>query len=341
MCNADGICKLHLALLCKARSYNVLCNITCRICSGTVNLRRVLAGECTAAVTTYTAVRIDDDLSAGQTAVTYRAADNKTAGRVYIILRILIDELRRNDRLHNIFDHILANLLQRDSLAVLRGNNDGVDALHRVAVVFRRHLRLAVRAEIVKRAVLADFCQLLCKLMRQRDGQRHQLRGLIAGIAEHHALVARANEVVLVSGAVFRLKGFVHAHCNVRGLHVNGGQHRAGRTIEARIRRIVTDLFDDFTRNRIDVHIALGGNLAHHVHHTGRRRHFASYMRGRVFRHDVVENCIGNLVANLVRVAFGHGFRCKKMFVVHVLLLYSFHSQPLQGIFGKKEPLKR
>ncbi len=66
----------------------------------------------------------------------------------------------------------------------------------------------------------------------------------------------------------------------------------------------------------IDVHIALGGNLAHHVYHTGRRRHFASYMRGRVFRHDVVENCIGNLVANLVRVAFGHGFRCKKMFVI-------------------------
>ena len=224
---------------------------------------------------------------------------------------------------------------------MLRGNNDGVDALYRIAVVFRRHLRLAIRAEVVKRTVLADFCQLLCQLMCQRDGQRHQLRSLIAGITEHHALVARADEVVLVSGAVFRLKGFVHAHCNVRGLHVDGGQHRAGRAVEARIRRIITDFFDDLARDCIDVHIALGGNLAHHVHHAGRRRHFASHMCGRVFCHDVVENCIGNLVANLVRVAFGHGFRCKKMFVVHVCSFTLFTHSPHKEFSEKKNRSKR
>ena len=48
--NADSVCKLNLALLCKACGNNILCNIACCIGSAAVNLRRVLAGESTAAV---------------------------------------------------------------------------------------------------------------------------------------------------------------------------------------------------------------------------------------------------------------------------------------------------
>ena len=67
LCHANGIGELDLALVCEASCDDVFGDITCSISSRTVNLGRVLAGECTAAVRSRTAVGVDDNLSAGQT----------------------------------------------------------------------------------------------------------------------------------------------------------------------------------------------------------------------------------------------------------------------------------
>jgi hypothetical protein len=55
----------------------------------------------------------------------------------------------------------------------------------------------------------------------QGDGQRHQLRGLVAGVAEHHALIAGAVLELRIL-AVFVFQGLVHAQGDVAGLLVDG-----------------------------------------------------------------------------------------------------------------------
>ena len=59
----------------------------------------------------------------------------------------------------------------------------------------------------------------MVQLVRQRDRRGHQLRRFIAGIAEHHSLVAGA--------------AGVDAHGDVAGLFVDGGDHGAGVGVEA------------------------------------------------------------------------------------------------------------
>src|SRR5262249_51305981 len=80
--NADSVSDLDRAAIGKAGSNNVLCEIACGISGGTVDLGRVLAGECAAAMGRRTAVGVDDDLAARQAGIAVRSADDELAGRV-------------------------------------------------------------------------------------------------------------------------------------------------------------------------------------------------------------------------------------------------------------------
>ena len=80
--NADGVGYLDLALGCQTGGYDIFRNIAAGVSGGTVHFGRVFAGECAAAVRSCAAVGINDDFTAGQTAVALRAADNEAAGRV-------------------------------------------------------------------------------------------------------------------------------------------------------------------------------------------------------------------------------------------------------------------
>ena len=95
MCNADCISKLYFATVCQISSYNILCNIPCCIRCGTVYLRWVFTAECTAAVTSRTAISIYNNLSTSQTAVTLWATNDKPTSRVDIILRVFVQHFRR------------------------------------------------------------------------------------------------------------------------------------------------------------------------------------------------------------------------------------------------------
>ena len=80
--NADGVGNLDLTLGCQTGGNDVFRNIAAGIGGGTVDFGRVFAGECATAVWGCTTVGIDDDFTAGQTAVALRTADNEAAGRV-------------------------------------------------------------------------------------------------------------------------------------------------------------------------------------------------------------------------------------------------------------------
>ena len=80
--DADRVRELHLALRGDARGDDVLRDVARRVGGRAVDLRRILARERAAAVRRRAAVRVDDDLAAGEARVAVRAADLEAAGRV-------------------------------------------------------------------------------------------------------------------------------------------------------------------------------------------------------------------------------------------------------------------
>src|SRR6478736_4562777 len=73
--DADGVRQLHLALLGETRGDDVLRDVSRSVGRRAVDLGRILAGKRTASVRSRTAVRVDDDLAAGNAGVAVRSAN--------------------------------------------------------------------------------------------------------------------------------------------------------------------------------------------------------------------------------------------------------------------------
>ena len=99
-------------------------------------------------MTCHTAVGIDNDLTSGQTGVTLRAADNKTAGRIDIVFGIIVQHFCRYDRFNNMLHNISADLLHRNFRRMLRRNDYSVDTYGLTVVVFNCNLSFAIRTQI-------------------------------------------------------------------------------------------------------------------------------------------------------------------------------------------------
>ncbi len=134
--------------------------------------------------------------------------------------------------------------------------------------------------------------------MRQRDGQRHQLGRLAAGVAEHHALVARAARV--------------HAHRDVGALLVDVGDYRARLCVEAIGGVRIADIPDHIARHLLQIHIRIGGDLAHNVHKARAGRCLAGHAAVWILLQHCVQNRIRDLIADLIGMPLGDGFGCKQ-----------------------------
>src|SRR5690606_26128679 len=93
--DADCVGDLDFAPVGDTRSHDVLGDVARVVTSRTINLRRILAAECAAAVTTHAAVGVDDDLATGETGVAAGTADDETARGVDEVLGVLVEEVRR------------------------------------------------------------------------------------------------------------------------------------------------------------------------------------------------------------------------------------------------------
>ncbi len=105
---------------------------------------------------------------------------------------------RRNDVVDDPLANLAANDLERNVRIVLGRDDDRVDPNGPVALVLDGNLRLAVGPQVRDVAVLAGRGEHAAQVVRQRDRQRHQRVGLAARVAEHHALVAGADQLVRV-----------------------------------------------------------------------------------------------------------------------------------------------
>ena len=140
---------------------------------------------------------------------------------------------------------------------------------------------------------LANLGQFLGEAVRQRNRRRHQLWRLVRGEAEHHALVAGAESV--------------HALRNIGALAVDRRDHSAGVAVKAFESIVIADLANRLADQRLKVHIGLGCNLAGNDDESGAGQRLARDTAQRVLRKAGIENHVGDLISNLVRMTFGHG----------------------------------
>ena len=197
------------------------------------------------------------------------------------------------------------------------GNDDSIHADGLFVLVLDGDLRLSVRAQVRQQPRTAHLREAHGKLLRQNGGERHQFGRFRNGIAEHHALVARTDLIGDVSARLSLHRG-VHAQRDVRTLAVNGGDNGEG-IVGKSLAVHVSDVLDRVAHDLGNVHIAVGGKLAHHEHHSRGGAAFDRHAGIFVLGEDGVQHRVRDLIAHLIGMTFRHAFAGKK--VSHCLLL--------------------
>ena len=105
----------------------------------------------------------------------------------------------------------------------------------------------------------------------------------------------------------------VSAQCDIGALAVDVGDHGAGVSIKAVLCTGVTDIRDDLADDLLEIDIAVGGDLAHNVDQTGGSAGLAGHAGIGIVGQDLVQDGIGDLVADLVRMSLGDGLRSKQV----------------------------
>ncbi len=139
---------------------------------------------------------------------------------------------------------VAADLLRPHLGRVLRRDHDRVDPPRQAIGVLDSHLRLPVGAQVGKPAALPLLREPPNELVRERDCQRHQLRRLVTGVADHHPLVAGTQQAIGIdlTGEFPRLERLVDAEGDIGGLLLDGVQHAACLPVEAEVGTVVADL---------------------------------------------------------------------------------------------------
>lgn len=308
--DANGVGDLEQAAAGEASRDDRLGRLAGNVRARAVNLGRVLTGEGTTTVGTPTAVSVDNNLTTSQTGVTVRATDNEAARRVQVEDGVGVEVLFRDNLLDDFVHQVFGNLLVGDGFVVLSGDQDGVHTLrdHGTAFVFvlNGDLGLTIRAHPRAGAILTDDGEAVAELGRQHVGERHQRLGLIRSVAEHVTLVTGTNLFIRLGTHT------VNALANVRGLLVEADEHLALVTIQTDVIRDETNVTADLSHDGFVINLRLGGDFTENHNHVGLRRRFARNLGIRVLFEARVEDTVGNLIRELIRVSFVDGFRGEK-----------------------------
>lgn len=255
--NTDGVRELDEGSLGEAGSDEGLGDPSGSVRGGSVDLGPVLSGESSTTVGSPTTVRVDDDLSAGETGVTLRATDDESARRLDVVDGSVVEEVLGDDGLDDLLEDLGSEVLGRDLLGVLRGDDDGVDSegndrAVRLLLVLDGDLRLRVGSEPAERTVSSGSGHRGVELVRERDRQGHHLGRLVRGVAEHDTLV---------TGTDLLERTVVETLRNVRGLLLDGNEDVARLVVETLVRVVVADLLDRVSDDRLVVDLGSGRDL--------------------------------------------------------------------------------
>ena len=243
------------------------------------------------------------------------AADHEAPGRINIKLSILIHQFPGDHLVKHILFNIGVDLLLGNIIAVLGGKHYRIQANRpAILIIFHRHLRFPVGTQIRKDSVLTHLSQLPGQLMGQGNGIRHIFFRFIGSKAEHHALIPGADGSQLFLGhpVLLRLQRLVHAHGNIRGLLIYGGDYPAGIAVKTVLCAIVPNFPDGFPHYLLQIHISLGSNFSHHQNQPGGNRRLAGYAAHGILLQHSIQHRIRNLIAHFVRMAFRYRLRSEK-----------------------------
>jgi len=169
------------------------------------------------------------------------------------------------------------------------------------------YLGLAVGAQVSHCAIATKLGHLLAQTVGKDAGHGHQLGSLVRRIAEHETLVTSAN--LLLSGSTARL---VDSLGNVGGLLLNGNHDVAGLVVEALGRVVVADLLDSTTDDLLVIEVGVGRDLAKDHDHAGLGGSLAANTAVGILAKALVQDGIGNLIADLIRVSLADRLACKE-----------------------------
>ena len=272
------------------------------------------------------AVGVDDDLAPRDARVAVRAADDEFPRRVHVQQVVVADKVgqlvarplqacldtRYEDAAHVVFDafaHLTFGLLFRhvaagtDEFVVLGGDHDGVYPYRASRlVVLDGHLALGVGPEIGHFVVLApQYGELLHDDLGEYQRRGHVFARLVAGVAEHDALVAGSLLFVL----------FHDALVDVGALLVDGGEDAAGVSVEHVVAPGIADAVDDASGDVLYIDVCFRTHFAGNYYQSRRAEGFARHLRFGVAAKEFVEYRVGYLVRDFVGVPFRNGFRRK------------------------------
>ena len=281
-----------------------------------IHLAGILAAEGAAAVGAVAAVGIHNDLAPGQAAVARRPAQHKAAGGVDVIAGVLVQQPRRDHLIDHFLAHGVGDLLLADGFVMLGGDHHRVHGHGHAVLIGDGHLRLAVRTHPGQGAVLAHLGHAAGQPLGQ--GQRHggHFLGFIAGKAKHHALVARA---LLMIGSGGNALGDIGA------LAMHGGDDGAGIRVKAQRGIVIADIADHLAGDLFHVALAVCRDFTHDHHQTRGGAALARHAGGGILAQHFVQDGVGDLVAHLVGMSFGHAFRGKEL--SHSVCPFCIHAQ--------------
>ncbi len=196
----------------------------------------------------HSAVRVDNDFSARQASVGHRPADLEAPAWVDQVRGLIVQQVRGHHLPDHPIDYVSFNSLIGNMSLVLRRDHDRVDPDRLAKSILDCHLALAIRQEVVQLTGLSRLGQPPGNLVGQRDGKRHQLRSLPAGIADHHPLVTSASHVLLSAiGSRATFKRGRDPGRNLGALLLERHDHGAGAGVEAMTGMRVADLCQHFS----------------------------------------------------------------------------------------------
>ncbi|RYR52259.1 hypothetical protein Ahy_A06g027182 [Arachis hypogaea] len=145
----------------------------------------------------------------------------------------------------------------------------------------------------------AKFC---CKDM----AERHEFRGFISSITKHVTLVTSTNLLWALG------KVAMDTLCNIGALLLNVDQDLAFVSIKTDIIRDKSNVAASVTDNLLIVYIGLGCYFSKHHDHVGLGAGLTGNLTIGILLEAGIENCIRDLVAELVRVTLVDRFGSKK-----------------------------
>ncbi len=228
-----------------------------------------------------------------------------------------IKQLRRQRRQHDLLPQIVGDP-RLEPRGMLRGDQHLLDPHRHPTAIAHRHLRLAVRTQIVQRPIVTHVRQAFGEPVRQRDRQRHQLRRLTGRIPKHHPLIARTRhqQLITLRRPRPRLMRRINPQRDIRRLLINRIQHRTRIRRKPKIRIDITNPPNRIPHHTLNIHIRLSRDLPRHHNQPRIHKRLTRHTRQRIIRQTRIQHPIRNLIGNLIRMPLRHRLRRKQILIV-------------------------